>query len=617
MKNWLKQTPKELLYLFITKIKILNEANNYNIDSKRIFSKDFSNLFKEFQEFISLYKKIKYSFTEPISIINSLNKLSLQIIKDYETFEKFYEAYKDKNVFVQKIHIKKCKRLLLKLNNSVDLLNVFIKESSKNLLEYQEINSAQLIEKYPYLMLPNTIQEENVKNMVVSMLNTPEFKYLDEELFKPIYISLNKQINFRELKITLEKLKHKGLFKEFNNNLIYFKKVFNNRFYLNDISTFTFFDNDYFEIIKRIAIIAHYGILKPEFTMFKKDIYYVNFIYDVLIKKYNGANERKAILSFLKKMISSKIKVSFYLKGGFGSVWRLAISFQEELLDILILLNIRTIHSAFEAAYLVDVIGEKLKKLQIKNLRVITKLMKNTVDSDNIDVFHLNLFLEIIELIGLKGYEKIYSQLKSKMRYFNSAMLMSIKKIVSKENNINKILSSLLDLSNLPRKTILITGPEDDHNDAFAGITKEALELPIDKFDVYTQRINHPNQLALAIKKASSKHKIDILIIGGHGEFNRIVLSDFDSKRRISEDTINTNLFNDISTHFKSSTICYLISCSTGKEDDGIAQNIADKFRIPVIAPVVDGGAKIIQNKDEIMCEYTVQTRTFKPKLLA
>ena len=148
---------------------------------------------------------------------------------------------------------------------------------------------------------------------------------------------------------------------------------------------------------------------------------------------------------------------------------------------------------------------------------------------------------------------------------------------------------------------------------AFHSIYSELKTIPKNKFEVHFAYITSPNQLALFIKNIAETKKIDILIIGGHGNPDSIFLEGearIGRVRRtycIDKSTLKSKLFDGIDQCFSLNAVCYLASCSTGGHQGSIADEISKRFKIKTYAPIIDTTFKISVKRDgnlEFMYEY-------------
>ncbi|MCF7866965.1 hypothetical protein K9L67_05470 [Candidatus Woesearchaeota archaeon] len=545
----------------------------------------------EIQNILSKYTELKIKFDEICEIKNK--KTSSPKLFGINT----YLTNKNQQKNIEEILI-----LVSELENSLC-------EKRNYLTEYQE-KKYETIAKY--INIPNTSKSIQLSKLINKIINTEEYKFLEETVLTKFYENHpHKKINLEELLLVLRKLENENLKDEYEKNIEKLERMTVNFYGLYSVTINTFFNHKLFEILQLILEISKYQYVHKKYLDEEKTN--LNNIMKEVENQPLQKNEK--LIRNLKILKSSSLK--FSNKNKISHIFSITNEFEENLMMLLKITKISTIKGNFELMYVAEKINPKIQIFQKRNEKIekIAKIYDGSTENDLTDVYHLYLYLEIIELIGVEQFEIIHKKIY-KNKKLNSNQLITLNHAIKKSpNNYIKIIETILKNK---RKTVLVTGPRHDHNGAFGNIVNQAINLPIELFEVHTKYIMNPKQLSNTIKQIGKHKQIDVLLIGGHGEQHTIFLDEMDIRYVIDKKMLD-KYFEDIDKYFSETAYSYLISCSTGKDKNNIAQTIANKFNINVTAPIIDASHEeinIIKNGQEtnILITYNVDLETFKPQ---
>ncbi|MDP7115463.1 MAG: hypothetical protein QF915_00250 [Candidatus Woesearchaeota archaeon] len=325
--------------------------------------------------------------------------------------------------------------------------------------------------------------------------------------------------------------------------------------------------------------------------------------------KHNRKDGNEAENEHIQKIIKRLCSINFKFETELirvdpGDLWVFLTGLTEGTVNLLALFKIKNAHNPSQISDLkvISEIGKRhndFREVMIK----LKQYWEGIVDKHIRDITHMAIFIRLFDKFEMEFFELL---VRAGIKLSSSDMqhLEEIMKNYS-SNNAQEFFDKFMgERGNEERKFILFLSAKTDHNLASRWKDMEMDEMPKDHYVVEYAFVSSPAHLAVMIKDASSRKKIDVLIIEGHGSKGHITFSD-GAEGRLTTDSLNSDYFKGVNSCFSKDAVCYLLSCSTGGGEDPIAQHFANVIGVPVYGPHIPAATRIEFNrKKEIIVKY-------------
>ena len=585
---------KEVLSYFISE----TYPGNYGFKN---FYESWPGINKRLSYLIKWIEDLKVIFSYDIFIEKTkesevLIEIFEEVLKDRQVLEDLYVSAKNtRGLFRGFKFLKKTKegeKKLKELHSHIELLhNISIEIYERYPLTIQE-KYERLLKDYPFLSLDamedykaitEIFSRDLIGSKIFILLNRFVFPYFKDH-----------SISARELLSLLELLKDSSEYRVYFTNVQFFRQTLFGNYkykYLTGKDIGIFLDKDLFIAGKSLLGIIPQDILQDQGSIF---FHALKGWFDQLRDK-KEVKHIKEIIDTINYLSNSHI----IFEGTVFSRRSIYIidNFSRDIITALVLFGIKKIHNTHEADSI-----RLIKEIFIKNnnfnkrLYLLSELWNKFIAKEARNLEYMTIFFQLIDLIGIDNIKRIFEE---NNLILNAADLMDLNVLIKKwksegKINLNEITENLHKYKD-KRKIVLVTMPKADWNMAFSKLFKEVDEIPREKYKIHYSFISSALHLAKVIKDVAKYGKIDILMIAGHGD---PYLTIFDNFNVLNKDILKHYLFDDIHKCFSKNAKCYLLSCSTGQDPEGIANALSKKFKIPVYAPKIPSGGSIEVSSD-------------------
>tara|TARA_Y100000310_G_scaffold151291_1_gene150877 strand:- start:10901 stop:12889 length:1989 start_codon:yes stop_codon:yes gene_type:complete len=394
-----------------------------------------------------------------------------------------------------------------------------------------------------------------------------------------------------------------------------------------------FFDSEFFAVCEAFLFISRqYNFIddKKDVEKSNKKRYYrlISFYYRLRDNRQNNKPLRNATFTdAVKLMVNSRIYIENTLLKLKYSV-KILFSLTPVLVNILVKFGIKKIHNLEELRLFLMLRGtcHRFYTYIVTNL---AEKWYTVVDVTCRDLYHLTKFIRIYR----DGSERIFDHVAKIGYQLTSADLNDIDVMLSKDSDMNY--KEAIDIAkqnsaNKNRKLVLLIGPKSDHNAAFDRLYEQLRSLPKDKFAVHFAYVRQASQLAYTIEKVANRRKIDYLFVAGHGWDQGLTLDVGDlygapqdprdyprssDSDYLTPEQLQDECFDDTHKHFSRHALCYLMSCSTGKGEDNLANAVAKRFKVPTFgARDINSSTIVVRHNNELEIQYTADSAMFSPE---
>lgn len=559
---------------------------------------DFYNSWKYISRKLSYLIKciedIKVFFSSDIFVVQEsgiLLGVCEEILKDNQRIEELYVSAANASGLFKGFKFSKSvkdgEKKLKELHEHATIIHKVLAEIYEKYPKTFEEKIKMIYTSYPFLLIQKmddykAIIDMNSKNL----MNGKIFNLLNKFVFPHFK---DHSVSSTRLLELIEQLKDPAAYKVYFTNVQFFKDYVSKAKILEDINIF--FDKELFIIGKSFLSIIPVRI--------ESNIQLSRFL--ELRALLNDKEHAKEIISTINHLSNSNIifeRVIFEYR-----TTDIIDYFNSDIVDALVLFGIKRIHNTYDLDCIYN-----LKKIFVRNnnfkgyLYHLSKLWKKIIAEEARNLQHMLIFFQLIDLIGIKnmgifeennfilnGADIIDLNILIEKWVFNKKI--DLKEFIDNLNNKNK------------RKIILVTMPKTDYNNAFSSTFPEINKIPKDKYKIHYSFISTALNLANVIKDVAKYGKIDIIMIGGHGDPSGTYFDMF-NPNNLKKDILNHYLFDNIHKCFSKNAKGYLVSCSTGQDPKGIAYALSKKFRIPVYAPKIPTSGHIEVTDDDVVCNF-------------